>query len=155
MSKRKAALTQDDECFEFKSKLISTSTKKTIKINNFLKLIEDESRKMDAIRSPKFKLNGIGFSIDVYPDNDDSWFIGVFLHNYGNEDQTLSITVKEASGEEDSWEMEEVEAGDSWGFTQFLRHKNYREWAKEHGDILKLEVVVTVHSKPEDFSWTR
>ena len=77
------------------------------------------------------------------------------LHNHSDEDQTTSITVKLVSGVEKSWEMDMVEAGQSWGFIKFLSHQKYRKWAKEHGDVLKLEVVVTLHSKAEANGWTR
>ena len=134
------------------------STKKTIKFNDFLQLIEDESKNMDKIRSPKFRLAGDDFSIDVYPDNsanDWSGSIGVYLHNYGNEDQTISISVKESTGEKESLEMEEVEAGDRLEVPLILSHSDYREWAEDHGDVFKLEVMVTVHSKAEGDGWTR
>ena len=55
MVKRKIAdaVTQDDESFEWKSKLISTSTKKTIKFNDFLQLIEDDKYVIHFITDPK------------------------------------------------------------------------------------------------------
>ena len=162
MSKRKVSVTQDDESFEWKSRLISTSTKKIIKFNDFLQLMEDKNKnKNKTVKiSPKFKLAGVDFSIDVFPDNielDGSKFIGVYLHNYGNEGQTTSITFKEASGEERSWEMIKVSPGKGWGFPDFLNHEKYRNWAKDHADVLKLEVTVTLHSKAEGEGggWTR
>ena len=156
MERRKVTVTQDDESFEWKSKMISTSTKKTIKFNNFLQLIEDESKKKIVKISPKFKLAGGDFSINVYPDDSDApGFVGVYLHNHGDEDQTTSITFKEDSGEEASWEMDKVRAGVGLGMTKFLSHYKYRNWAKDHGDVLRLEVVVTVYSKAEGDGWTR
>lgn len=39
--------------------------------------------------------------------------------------------------------------------TQFLSHEKYQEWARDHEDALKLEVMVTVHTKAEGDDWTR
>ena len=160
MAKAEVAVTQDKELFVWKDRLILTSTEKHIEVHSLLKLIEDENKKRIPKFSPKFKLAGVDFSIDVLPDNsnhDCSGFIGVYLSNCGNEDRTTSVTVKEASGEEASWEMDKVEAGTFWGFHEFLSHEKYRKWAKDHGDVLKLEVTVTVHSKAEGEGdgWTR
>lgn len=158
MEKREVAVTQDDEAFEWKFRMISTSasTRKTIKLHELLQLMEDESKKTAAIISPKFKLAGVEFSIDVYPEDTSApGFIGVFLHNYSNDDPTTSVTFKESSGVERSWKMERDQAGKIEGYHQFLSHKKYREWAKDHGDVLKLDIVVTLHSKAEGDGWTR
>ena len=74
-----------------------------MEIHNFIKEIEDEDQKLDPISSPKFKLDGVDFSIDVYPDCDGRGFIGVYLQNYGDEDQVTPVTIKEASGDETAW----------------------------------------------------
>ena len=98
------------------------------------------------------------FSIDVYPDSvvfDCPGFIGVFLNNYSKETLMSSVTVKEASGEMSSWEMEKSEPERVFGWDKFLSHEKYREWAKDHGDVLKLEVLVTLHTKTEGDGWTR
>ena len=158
MVKRKVAITENDERFVWKAKLISTSTKKTIEVHDLLQLIGDESRKMEEISSPKFKLGGVDFSISVYPDDSDhdgSGFIGVYLNNHSDEDQTTSITVKLVSGVEKSLEMRVVKAGKGRGWNKFLSHQKYQKWAKDHGDVLKLEVMVTLHSKAEGGGWTR
>ena len=157
MSKRKGAFTEDDENFEFKRE-ITTSSKKTITIKDFLQLIENESLKQKKMISPQFYIAGVVFSIHVYPDNSGRGgpgFVGIYLSNDSDEDQITSISVKKASGEEVSWEMQKVLFSNSHGFYEFLSHENYREWANEHGDVLKLEVVVTVHSKAEGGDWTR
>ena len=41
------------------------------------------------------------------------------------------------------------------GFPKFLSHEKYRELAKVHGDVLKLDVVLTLHTKSEGGGWTR
>ena len=146
-----------NELFVRKSKLISESSRKKIEIHDFIVEIEDEVNLKNGIRSPKFKIAGIEFSIDVYPENspdDASGFIGVYLDNHGNEDQTTSITVKEASGVKNSWKMDTVSAGSGWGFPKFISHEKYREWAKVQDDVLSLEVVVTLHKKAEGDGWT-
>ena len=156
MVKRKVTVTEDDELFVRKSKFVSTSTKKTIEIHQLIKDIEDKDNKMKGISTPKFKLAGVDCSIDVYPDSAaSSGFIGVFLNNFGKEDQMTSIAVKEASGKEGSWEMDKIEAGQGRGFAKFLSHENYRQYAQVHGDVLKLDVVVTVHTKAKSDVWAR
>ena len=151
MSKRKFPPTQVDELFELKTKLVLESVKKTIKLHDFIKKIEDQEKKIKAIVSPKFKVAEIEFSIIVYPEYDG--FIGVFLRNYSKEvpSPMSSFTVKAASGVEMSREI------DDWyvGFGTFLSHEKYREWVKTHGDVLELEVLVTVNSKAEGDGWSR
>ena len=156
MEKDKIDVIEDEELFVWKAKMISTSTKKTIKVHDLLQLIEDDSK---SPSSPKFQLAGVDFSIDVLPDGAAygvPGFIGVFLHNYSKEDQMVSVTVKEASGVESNWwEMEELEADTWWGFPSFLAHKRYRRFAKYNGDVLRLEVSLTLHTKAMGDGWTR
>ena len=156
MSERKDPATQDDEIFVLNTKLISESSKKTIEIKDFIKKIEENNKQ--RIVSPKFKMAGVEFSIAVYPDNsvhDAPGFIGVYLVNYSNDDQMCSVTSK-AFGREWSWEMKKIPShGKSWGWPEFLSHEEYREWAKAHGDVFKLEVVVTHYRKAEGDDWTR
>jgi len=153
MSKRKVPATRDDEIFVLKTKMISESTKKTIEIHDFIKKIEDEVN-MREILSPKFIMDGDGaeFSIKVRSrkDSSGSGWISVYLYNFSNEDQLLSVTVK-GSGVEQSWE---VPAGNGCGGS-FMSHETYREWAEDHGDVFKLEVVVTLLTKAEGDDWTR
>ena len=155
MSKRKATATQDDELLVLKTNLISESTKKIIEIHDFIKKIEDEEKNQLKISSPMFKLagGGVDFSIEVYPDYQGSGNINVRFRNHTIEDLLSSITVK-ASGAEGSIEMKKVPARMSLG-CWFLSHEKYREWVKTHGDVLKLEVVVTLHSKARGDGWTR
>ena len=157
MSKRKVPATRDDEIFVLKTRMISESTKKTIEIHDFIKKIEDQDNNMREIQSPKFMMAGVEFSIYVYPDflQYSPGRIGVGLHNYSNEDQMCSVTAK-GTGVEKSWEMKKVRAGKQYGWMPgFMTHEKYREWAKVHGDVLKLEVVVTLHTKAEGDDWTR
>ena len=157
MSKRKATSTQDDELCVLKTSLISESTKKIIEIHDFIKKIEDEEKNQLKISSPMFKLAGVDFSIEVYPDYQGSGNIDIDVHfrNHTIEDLLSSITVKEASGVERSIAMKKVPARMSLGCSWILSHEKYREWAKTHGGVLKLEVVVTLHSKARGDGWTR
>ena len=155
MVKRKVSVTEDDEHFVLKTKSISKTTKKTVEIHDFISKIEDEDKKMEAIISPKFKLAGVDFSINVYPDGSGCGFICVLLHNYGDEDQMTSSSIKQVSGEEKGWEMDKIKAKKLWGFSKFMSHEKYRQFAKVHGDVLKLDVVVTLHTKAEGDDWIR
>ena len=160
MSKKKVPATQDDELFVRKTHLISESVKKTIEIHDFIKEIEDPYNQR-LIRSPKFMLAGAVFSIDVIPDCtdfDDPGFIGVSLGNQSKEDHTALITLQKAipppSGVVVST-VGKVLAGKGSGWSNFLSHKEYQQWANAHGDVLKLEVVVTLYRKAEGDGWTR
>ena len=156
MSKRKDTVTEDDEHFVLKTKLVSKSTKKTVEIRDFISKIEDGDNNKKALYSPKFKLAGVDFSVLVYPDKEGSGFIGVYLHNLSTEDQTTSVTMKhDSSNVESRWDMNKVLAGKGWGYTKFLSHEKYRQFAKDHEDVLKLEVLVTLHTKVKGDVWTR
>ena len=146
----------DEELFVHKTNWIAETTKKIIEIHDFTQKIDDGDKNL-KIYSPKFKLAGVDFSIAVYPyqEHDGSGFIGVFLNNYSNEDKMTSITVQEASGVERSWEMGKVKAGKGYGWTNFLSHENYKAFANVRGDVLKLEVVITLHTKADGDGWTR
>ena len=52
-------------------------------------------------------------------------------------------------------EMKIVPAGQGLGWDKFLSHEKYRQLAEEHGDVLKLDIVVTLHTKAEGDGWTR
>ena len=67
------------------------------------------------------------------------------------------MTVKEVSGfcMDVVMEKRKFLAGKGWGCARFVSHEKYRQFAKDHGDILKLEVVVTLHTKAEGDGWTR
>ena len=71
------------------------------------------------------------------------------------------MTIKEVSGSVLDFvvlmEKKNIQAGEGsgWGFPKFLSHEKYREYAKVHGDVLKLDVVVTLHTKAEGDGWTR
>ena len=155
---QKKIFAADKELFVLQTHLISESTEKTIQIHDFLEKIEDQETNKQKIASPRFQIAGMEFSIDVYPDSavfDCPGFIGVFLNNYSKETLMSSVTVKEASGEMSSWEMEKSEPEMGFGWDKFLSQEKYREWAKDHGDVLKLEVLVTLHTKTEGDGWTR
>ena len=154
MSKKKVPATQDDELFVRKTKLISESTKKTLEIHHFIKEIEDPENNHREIESPDFTLAGQKFWLGVIPDDMPGCF-AVYFGWSCDEDVMVSLTLKEASGVERSYELKKYPAGNgSYCFEQ-LSQEEYREWAKAHGDVLRLEVVVTVHSKAEGDCWTR
>ena len=157
MSKRKVPVTQDDEIFLFKSRMISESTKKTIEIPDFIKKIEEQGNNKLAIVSPMFKMAGVEFSIAVNPDNsvhNEPGFVGVYLQNHSTEVQMCSVTAK-GPGVEGSWEMEKGPARKGWGWPKFLSHEEYRKWAKAHEDVFNVELVVTLHRKAEGDDWIR
>ena len=158
MAQKKISIT-NKELFVLQSHLISESTQKIIHFHDFLKKIEDQKTSKVRIVSPRFQIAGIEFSIEVYPDNavyDGAGFIGLYLKNYSKETPISTVIVKEASGEVKSWEMRKEPIPESgFGWNKFLSQEKYREWAKEHGDVLKLEVMVTLHTMADGDGWTR
>ena len=147
-------LDKTKEYFVLKTKLTKEATKKCIEIHDFILKIEGQDKKL-KISTPKFELAGKEFSLEIYPDYKDSGYIGVYLQNDNTEDQMTSITIKEASGGGATWEMDIVLAGQDWGCPKFQTQKKYRKWAKDHGDVLRLEVLLTLHIKAEGEGWTR
>jgi len=112
---------------------------------DFQKEIEN---KKGAIISPKFKLGDVEMSVDVHPDHNSSGYIAVFLHNYSDQAQMTSATFKANSSEVLlSWKMKENKAQNIFGWVKFLSHKEFKDWAEKNGDLLKLEVTVTLHVK--------
>ena len=67
----------------------------------------------------------------------------------------MSSATAKSSGVERSWEMKKGLAHRGFGWPKFLSHEKYREWAKTHGDVFKMEIVVTHHSKAGGDDWTR
>ena len=141
-----------NELFVLKTKWIKDTTQKIIEIHDFTMKMKDNKLK---ISSPNFQLAGNKFSIDVCPDYMDSGYIAVVLQNCSKEDQMTSITVQENSGVERSWKMRKIPAGESLGFPMFLSIEKFRELAKFNGDVLSLDVVLTLHTKAEGEVWTR
>ena len=114
------------------------------------------------IESPKFQLAGINMSVIVVPEvvqKPGFIFIGV-AHDSGHDQLTSGkiFVNKEASGGKTfSWKMEKVPACEWFGFSG-LSKADCKKLAKESGDILELEVTVTVHTKVNTSSggeWTR
>ena len=84
--------------------------------------------------SRSFMLGGMEMSVKVVKSYQE---VGVGLKNCSQEDVVTSVTFKEASGWEDSWEMEKIE-------------RKKLKWASKSlslGAVLKLEVTVTLHTE--------
>ena len=87
MSKRKNI--SEDENFKYKSTMIPTTSKKTIEIEDFLRLIEKEKK----IISPQFNLAGVVLSLHIY-SNGAPGFVGIYLSNDSHHDAFTSIYVR-------------------------------------------------------------
>ena len=123
-----------------------TSVTKTVAIESpeFMMKIE----KKENVESPRFKLAGIEFYIRVKTGDycyNGTEYIGVGLINCSKEDQTTSVTFTEESGAQESWQRKTIKAW--WGSVKFLSHENYEAWARDHGDVFKLKVKITLHKK--------
>ena len=150
MSKRK--LFEDvDELFVQKPSWTSKTRIVGIESPEFLKKMEMK----EIVRSPRFKLAGIEFYIDI--DCEETEFIGISLANTSDEDQTTSVTFTEESGVKRSWQMKIAEANRGYGFVKFLSYEKYKVWAKDHGDVFRLKAKVTLHQKrnEDEDGWIR
>ena len=156
MAKRK----QNGEMFINKAKWSKSSVEKVkyeVEIIELLEKISDDESKWEPIESPKFNLGGVEMSIRVHPESDG--FIGVYLHSYSDQDQTCSASFKTSAGEEVNWERKIIAANHSRGSSTFLTHGEYEKWAKKNGDVLKLDVSVSLYTKKmvttDVDGWTR
>ena len=130
-----------------------TEVEKTLSvaIHGFTKRIDDGVK----IISSKFKVGDTNFTVQVNPqDPNDSHHIGVYLNNEEEEDVTATFTFKHASGVEDTLENQELEAGNGLGATNFLSHGAYKDWAKDHGDVFKVDVKITLQVEKGPAQWT-
>ena len=126
-----------------------SSVKVEFKVHGLLEKISDDKNKMEPFVSPKFNLGGVEMSLLVYPDYKSSGFIGVALHNCSDQDQMCSATFKwSARVVESCLEWQIIRANRSSGYPNlFLSHRVYKKWAKENGDVFKLEVLVSLRTK--------
>ena len=162
MSKRKFPKEADEE-FILKTNLNSHTAVKKVVIHDFKRRMV-EAENCPKISSPTFQLAGINMFVTVFPKpikNPGSIFIGLTGHASRHDQLTSGkvIVNKEASGGKVffRWEMKKVVAGKWCGYT-WLSKAGYKKYVKKSGDILELEVTVTVHSKVNTSSggeWTR
>ena len=163
--KRKLVDDEVDEVFVLQKKQELTITKTvSFSIPDFVEKIDenDENIRRKAVKTPSFKLGELNFHCYVYPEyhkeEEDYGYVGFFLHNGNEEDVNLSMKILEAPGPVDktmTLEAVTIEANKSWGWGGYMDHEEYREWARENGDVFKIKAKVTLHLK-EGYSgrWT-
>ena len=130
-------------------RMTASETKKVdFEIEDLIKMIDNEEKKTKAIGSPKFTLAGVQFSIRVYPEKTAN-YIGVFVMNESNEDQTVSFAFKSPIPDTElgPFNMQVIEKGWGWGSPDYMTHEEYKSWANENGDVFKLEVTATLQIK--------
>ena len=132
-----------DELFVGKPTWTSETKTVGLEIPEFLKKIEEK----EIVKSPGFKISGVEFYIRVAPGLDDPEFVfvSVDLVNGSNEVQTTSGSFLEGTGATASWKMTEIK--NNLYLSKFLSHEKFKAWAKNHGDVFKLKVTVTLHQK--------
>ena len=155
---KKRQLNDQAEMFVLNAEIVEVNKTVHVEIHNFIKKIDDEKNKKNQILCPKFKVGDTILSIAVYPqdanENSDG-YIGVYLMNEENEKITATATFKHASGVEKTKKNMEMPAKTGSGRAKFLSHKAYKEWAKDHGDVFKVEVKITLHTQPAQWTSTR
>ena len=148
-------LCEAQENFDFKAEKIEVKKTVNIAIHDFIEKIDDQKKK--SIESPKFKVGDNSFEVSVFPQ-DPMENIGVYLWNRNKEKEkvTVTFTFKHASGVKGTTKNLKLEAGHGKGTGKFLSHEAYKEWAKVHGDVFKVEVEITLHAeKPAQWTSTR
>ena len=133
-----------------RSKLTSQTKKINIEIKDFGKEIIGE-KKGKGIHS-HFNVNGVKFSIEVRPEAKPDQ-IGFYVQNQSGEVQATSIELLMKGSLSDifhfsstfNWSRKELKSGLGWD--AILSHKDYLSWASKNGDVLKLEVDLTLHIK--------
>jgi len=146
--KRKLVDSEADEVFVLQKKQEQTVTKTvSISIPDLLEKIDDKDNKNNPIRCPIFKLGNLDFYLKVYPeDKEEKDNIGVFIHNPNNVDAKISMKVKENTID-DQITLRTIKTTEGWGWSDFMSHNAYRQWAAENGDVFKLTATVTLHPK--------
>ena len=105
-------------------------------------LLEKGPAEFESSRS--FMLGGMEMSVVVITLDQE---VLVGLDNYNQEDVVTSVTFKEASGWEHSWEMGKIERKTIKWASKSLSFKEYKKYAMEKEDVFKLEVTVTLHTR--------
>ena len=165
MSKRKIPMEADEE-FILKTSQLNLSSQTAVKkvvIHDFKRMMV-EAGNCPKISSPKFQLAGINMFVTV-EDAQKPGFIFIGVDHDSRHDLLTSgkviVNNSLSSGGKIffSWEMKKVAASKWFGHTCLSTGLfDYTKLAKECGDILELEVTVTVHTKVNTSSggeWTR
>ena len=154
---KKRLLKEQEEMFVLNAEKVEVTKTVHVEIQDFTKKIDDEENKKKRIISPKFKVGDTSFTVRVYPQQ--HWkenfgeSIAVCIDNEEKENVIATVTFKHASGAKRTFKNKEMTANGGWGFFNFLSHETYKNWAKDHGDVFKLEVEITLHVK-KPAQWT-
>ena len=156
---KKRLLKEQEEMFVLNAEKVEVTKTVHVEIQDFTKKIDDEENKKKRIISPKFKVGDTSFTVQVYPQDwreDSKEYIAVYLKNEEKEKVTAAYSFKHALFTTVvTRENRELEAGDGLGSANFLSHKAYKEWAKDHGDVFKVEVKITLHDKKAQWTSNR
>ena len=129
----------------------------SIDIHDFTERINDQGNKKKEIISPKFKVGETSLTLYVHPQDwreNSQEYIAVYLSNEEKKKVNATYTFKHASGVEKTFKNQKFEVNDSLGTAQFLSHEAYKKWARNHGDVLKVEVEITLHVEMGPAQWT-
>ena len=161
-------LSEAEEDFHLKAEKMEVKKTVHIAIDDLAEKFDDQENKTKPIKSPKFKVGETSLAVWVYPqykNEKTGEYVAVYLQNEEKESVTATTTFSHASGVKKTFKNQEIAT--DWGywgftrslaphkgFTRFLSHKAYKKWAKDHGDVFKLEVEITLHVK-KPAQWTR
>ena len=131
-----------------KKQEVTASKTVSITIPDFLVEIDDENT--EQIRSPIFKIRGKKIGLAVFPGFKNGILVGFKAFN--NEEVVLSAECKEYPTPACLYEAAH-QARRSSGPCFWMTRDNYKKWAKDHGDVFKLTVTVTLHLQEGSNSW--
>ena len=149
------------EAFELRAEKIEEKKTVDIAIHDFTKRIDDQDNKKKGIFSPMFTVGDTSLKVCVHPQDwrdDSAEYIAVYLYNEEKENVTATFTVRHASGIESEVNngKDEMKPKGGYGDNKFLSHEAYKEWAKDHGDVFKVELEITLHvEKPAQWTSNR
>ena len=142
--KLEAEAEEADELFVIRTERISETKKINIEIHDFLEKIEGNDETI-VYKTPSFTVLGKEFKIVVIPQIDQQITIDIIGLRTTSEDVMEYMEYMEYMEQ-----ILEVNPGKT------LSHEWYRRFAKENGDVLKLEAKFTVtNRKPKDEDWER
>ena len=148
---KKKQLHEQEEFFVLNAEKVDVNKTVHVEITDLTKMIDEKKKK--SFCSPEFKVGDTSLMVEVDPFRQD--YIAVYLCNEGENEATVTYMIKHASGVFHTKEGVIGSCSSADGF-DILSHKAYKEWAKDHGDVFKVEIKITLHQKkdPSRAQWT-
>ena len=105
------------------------------------------------VESPIFTIRGKDLRIIVTPNDRNNKSIGVYLCNYSEDTVTAKFTVK--TYKLTILNKKEIGAGENFGLTRYMSHREYRWFMKSADDVFRLELEVTLYFSAKDMNCSK